>query len=200
MDRGPDTFSRAGERLLSEAAEAFYTEGIGATGVDVLCARSGVSKPTLYAQFGSKQDLVAAVLARRHIHQRAELEGRLAALPESASRKLTAVFEWLAGWHADQGRRGCGFLNAAAETPDPDAPVRPVIAAHKQWLRDLLTDLAAQAGLREPEEVGFALLLLIDGANARMLVDGDSSAAQRAGRAAQSIIEAHRPRGSRSRG
>ena len=53
-------------RLLDTATELFYTEGIAATGVDKVVARAGVSKPTLYAHFGSKDELVAAVLERRH--------------------------------------------------------------------------------------------------------------------------------------
>ena len=55
--------SEAGERLLETAIELFYAEGIGAVGVDTLVERAGVSKPTLYAQFGSKAGLVAAVAA-----------------------------------------------------------------------------------------------------------------------------------------
>ncbi|MDR0360498.1 MAG: TetR/AcrR family transcriptional regulator, partial [bacterium] len=74
--RGPrqDT----GDRLLREAADAFYEDGINATGVDALVERSGVSKPTLYAHFGSKRELLAAVLQRRHEERRARLERYLA--------------------------------------------------------------------------------------------------------------------------
>jgi AcrR family transcriptional regulator len=39
--------------LLETATEMFYTDSIRATGVDTSVKRAGVSKPTLYARFGS---------------------------------------------------------------------------------------------------------------------------------------------------
>ena len=54
-------------RLLDTATELFYAEGIAATGVDKVVARSGVSKPTLYAHFRSKDELVAAVLEKENM-------------------------------------------------------------------------------------------------------------------------------------
>lgn len=53
-------------RLLDNATELFYSEGITATGVAKSEVRSGVSKPTLYAHFHSKDQFVVAVLERRH--------------------------------------------------------------------------------------------------------------------------------------
>lgn len=193
MENGRRSLSRSGERVLEVAAEAFYAEGVAATGVDTLTARSGVSKPTLYAQFGSKRALVASVLARRHEAQRASLEVYLAAAPEDPAERVLAVFDWLAGWHAEHGWRGCAFLNVAAETPDPADPARAVTTEHKRWLRDTLSELAERAGQPEPDETGYTLLLLIDGANARMLVDGDRDAAGRAKRAAARLLDATNP-------
>ena len=174
--------------MLDVAAEAFYAEGVAAVGVDALAARSGVSKPTLYVQFGSKPALVAAVLARRHEDQRASLERFLADASEDPVERLVSVFDWLGEWHAEHGGRGCGFLNVAAELPDPEHPARTVITAHKRWLVDLLTELARRAGQPEPEELGYALLLLVDGANARWLVEPAEPASERAKRAAVRLL------------
>ncbi|MEV0388065.1 hypothetical protein [Nonomuraea sp. NPDC050643] len=66
-----------------------------------------------------------------------------------------------------------------------------VISAYKRWLcRTLaeLAELAEQAGLDRPEEVGYALLLLIDGANARVVVDDDRTAMLRAKATAAMLI------------
>ncbi|HET7305017.1 MAG TPA: TetR/AcrR family transcriptional regulator [Segeticoccus sp.] len=188
MDWNAASLSVSGQKVLDVAAEAFYAEGVAAVGVDALAARSGVSKPTLYVQFGSKRDLVAAVLTRRHEVQRASLEAYLAAVAGDPVERLLAVFDWLADWHAEHGWRGCAFLNVAAEIPDPTHPSRAVITDHKHWLRDMFTELARQAGQSDPEEVGYAVLLLVDGANARLLVDHDQCAAERAKRAAARML------------
>ncbi len=179
-------------RLLDTATELFYAEGIAATGVDKVVARAGVSKPTLYAHFGSKDDLVAAVLERRHAERVAMLDAWVRAHGDSPRERLLAVFDWLATWHASVGgERGCAFVNAAAEVAGPGHPAREVARRHKRWMREYLAGLASEAGISDPERLGSDLMLLVDGANARVTVDGDLAAAADARRLAAIIIDAY---------
>jgi len=113
--------------------------------------------------------------------------------------RLLVVFDWLGAWQASGGSRGCAFLNAAAELADPTDPARTVIAAHKRWLRGQLVCLAAEAGVTDPAEVGEELLLLVEGANARTLGEGDLDAANRARRAAETLVDAAQPSPGRRR-
>ncbi|MFC4011243.1 TetR/AcrR family transcriptional regulator [Nonomuraea purpurea] len=180
--------SPGGRRLLEVATDVFYAEGIRATGVDTLVERAGVSKPTLYAQFGSKENLVAAVLDRRRAARQAALTAYLADRGAGGGPAVLAVFDWLAQGHGREGFRGCAFTNAAVELPDPGHPARAVISAYKSWLRRTFTTLAEQAGVAAPDVVGDALLLLVDGANARVVVDDDRTAMLRAKAAAARLI------------
>lgn len=164
--------SVARDRLLDTASDLFYTRGITATGVDTVVAAAGVSKPTLYAQFGSKERLVAAVLERRHDRRAASLRAWVEAASPEPRARLLAVFDWLGEFYRGDGARGCAFLNAAAEAPDVDDPARLAAREHKRWTREYLAQLAGAAGLAGPERLGSQLLLLIDGASARMVVDG----------------------------
>ena len=181
-------------RLLDAATELFYSEGITATGVDKVVARSGVSKPTLYAHFGSKDELVAAVLERRHAERVATLDAWVRAHADSPHGRLLAVFDWLAKWHASEGARGCAFVNAAAEVADPANPAREVARHEKRWMREYVAGLAREAGLPEPARLGSDLMLLVDGANARVLVEGDLDAARDARRLAELLIDAQTQR------
>ena len=88
--------SPAKEKLLDSASALFYEDGIGATAVDDVVRAAGVSKPTLYAHFGSKAELVAAVLERRHAARAEELE--------AIEGGPLAVFDWLAGFYERDGR------------------------------------------------------------------------------------------------
>jgi AcrR family transcriptional regulator len=156
--------------------------------VDTLVDRAGVSKPTLYAQFGSKENLIAAVLDQRRRQRQAALTEFLAGCEVQGAGRILAVFDWLARGHRREGFRGCAFTNAAVELPDPAHLARAVISTYKDWLRETLTALARQAGLDEPEELGFALLMLIDGANARVVVADDRTAMRRARTAAARLL------------
>ncbi len=185
--------SAAKEALLDSASRLFYDNGITATGVDAIVRTAGVTKPTLYAHFGSKSELVAVVPRRRHEDRRAELEALLDPLP--AAEHPLAVLDWLQRVYVDRGERGCGFLNAAAELTDHDAAARAVVQAEKAWLRDMLVLGCVTAGCCDPGLVGPQLLLLIDGVAGRAVVGGRlaaQTAAVEARQAADVLLSACR--------
>jgi len=53
-----------GERILDAATELFLREGYGATSIEAVAARAGVSKRTFYHRFADKTALFAAVVHR----------------------------------------------------------------------------------------------------------------------------------------
>ncbi len=171
------------ELLLVAASRLFYADGITATGIDTVVRTAGVTKPTLYAHFGSKSGLVAAVLQRRHEDNQAELDAWLGSLP--AAEHPLAVMGWLEQFYTERGERGCGFLNAAAELADHDDAARAVVRDEKAWLRDVLVTGCAAAGCCDPERVGSQLLLLIDGVAGRAIVGGRAAARTAAAEARQ---------------
>jgi hypothetical protein len=63
-----------------------------------------------------------------------------------------------------------------------------VISAYKGWLRDTLARLAGQAGIDHADDLADALLMLIDGANARVVTTGDRAAMHRAKTVAARLI------------
>src|SRR4051794_28871643 len=185
--------SAAHDLLLDAGARLFYEDGITATGVDAVVRAAGVTKPTLYAHFGSKSELVAAVLQRRFDDRRTDLEAWLEPVP--TAEHPVAVFDWLQHFYAEGGERGCGFLNAAAELGDRDQGARAVVAAEKDWLRQVLVRGCAAYGCRFPELVGSQLLLLADGVAGRAVVGGRSAgqaAATEARQAAEVLLGAGR--------
>lgn len=178
------------ERLTAAAGRLFYRQGIAATGVDSVAAESGVSKPTLYARFGTKDALVVAVLRERHRQRRAALEDHLrahAALPPID--RMLSVFGWVLDQQRGEGARGCPFVNASVELAHAkDAPAREVIGRHKRWFRGVFADLAAEAGAADPLALASRVHLLVEGANARMLAEADLTAVDEARRIAELLI------------
>src|SRR5216683_1073771 len=96
------------QRLLDTAGELFYRLGINAAGVDLISREAGVSKRTLYQQFGSKDQLVAESLAAHG----ASILGLYIPAGDDASTPrelILAVFEGISVWSASAGFRGCPF-------------------------------------------------------------------------------------------
>ena len=153
----------AAEKVLRSASDLFYRNGIAATGVDTIVEHAGVSKRTLYNNFGSKDELVAAYLRDRDERWRASLE-EITNRYVDPKEQLLATFEAYGEWLVGDDYRGCAFINAASEIADPDHPARAVALSHKKGVQEHLASLAAQAGLQEPETLAEELLLLLEGA------------------------------------
>lgn len=155
--------SPAAERILRTASELFYEEGIRAVGVDTVVERAGVAKMTLYKNFGSKDELVAAYLRARDHRWRAWLEDAVERRAGSPKEKLLAVFDASGEWMERESPRGCAFINAFAEIADPVHPAQEVAREQKSWMREYLTKLTLEAGAEKPEELAEQLFVLLEG-------------------------------------
>jgi AcrR family transcriptional regulator len=157
--------SEARARLLATASRIFYAEGIHSVGIDRIIAEAQVTRATLYRHFPGKEDLVVSYLGEVDQAIRSQLDGVLASgLP--AVDVLRAIGASIAQDIRSPGFRGCAFLNAVAEYPDPDHPVHRVVLAHRQWLLDTLTDLLAQTTDAPAEPAARHFVMLRDGAMA----------------------------------
>src|SRR5687767_10743785 len=124
--------SEARLRLLTTASQIFYAEGIHAVGVDRIVAEAKVTRATFYRHFPGKEDLVLAYLQGADQAIRGQVEAAVAAdLPPTDA--VRAVAASIAEGIRSRGFRGCAFLNAVAEYPDPDHPVHQAVLAHRQW-------------------------------------------------------------------
>ncbi|MEU9532395.1 TetR/AcrR family transcriptional regulator [Streptomyces sp. NPDC048213] len=157
--------SEARARLLGTAVRIFYAEGIHSVGIDRIIAEAQVTRATLYRHFTGKEDLVLAYLDQADQGIRAQLS----AAQESARTpddKVRAVGRAIAEGIRSDGFRGCAFLNAAAEYPDPSHPIHQAVLAHRQWFLDTVTGLLARVGDAPAEAAGRHFAMLRDGAMA----------------------------------
>jgi AcrR family transcriptional regulator len=157
--------SEARARLLGTASGLFYSEGLHAVGIDRIIAAARVTRATLYRHFPSKDDLVVAYLTEADEAIRAQVN---AARSENSSAvdALRAVGRSIADGIRMPGFRGCAFLNAVAEYPDPDHPVHKTVLAHRQWFLATITEILADAGETDPGPAARHFVMLRDGAMA----------------------------------
>ncbi|WP_433064092.1 TetR/AcrR family transcriptional regulator [Dactylosporangium sp. CS-033363] len=167
MVRSSDTSvkpSEARERLLGTASRIFYAEGIHAVGIDRIVAEAQVTRATLYRHFPGKDDLILAYLRQADQDIRAQMGGALAAgMP--ADDAIRAIANAIAEGIRSRGFRGCAFLNAVAEYPDPAHPVHQAVLEHRQWFLDTVTGLLAHL-TDEPGPAARHFVMLRDGAMA----------------------------------
>jgi AcrR family transcriptional regulator len=150
------------ERLLETASRLFYQEGIHTVGVDRLVNEAGVTRATFYRHFPTKDDLVVAYLRGQDVFLRERVKERMAL--KSKENAVVAVLDLVGERVCTADFRGCNFVNASAEFPDPDHPVRQAVAEHRAWFESTMVALAKQAGHPRPKYAAAVLVLLHDGA------------------------------------
>jgi AcrR family transcriptional regulator len=135
------------ERLVAAAIELFYRNGFTAVGIDHIIAKAGVTKTTFYKHFESKDDLMVAAVQRRDEWEAAAWERAVCNIGgNDPARQLLAFFDVLDVWFNDAEFRGCMFMNAAAEFPNPNDPVHQAAVVHKKKNQDLWRRLARAGG------------------------------------------------------
>ncbi|WP_331374778.1 TetR/AcrR family transcriptional regulator [Sinorhizobium chiapasense] len=152
------------DRILETASTLFYTRGVRAVGVDLVVEQAGVAKTSLYRHFGTKDDLVAAFLAREDQDFWSTWDRVAEKYKDDARAELDAHLEWIGERVGRRNYRGCPQINVAAEFPEADHPARKVAAAHKREMRRRLKGIAERLGVGRPDELAGQLALLVNGA------------------------------------
>ena len=168
------------ERILKTADSLFYGEGIRAVGVDTIASEVGISKRTLYNYFPSKDDLIVAYLARR-LRPTAVSE-----LPPA--EQILGNFDQLERSLADDGFRGCPFVNAVAELNEPGHAANKIALTFKDQSRTWFRELLSRLEIANPESLAMQLMLLVDGAIAAAVVRRDPKMARVAREAARVLL------------
>lgn len=155
---------RAAEKILNVARDLFYRQGIRAIGVDEIVRTAGVTKPSLYRSFSSKDELAASYLRTYDREFWGRFDEAVAAHPGDPRAQILAFLTRVGKRTQKPGYRGCGMTNAVVEYPEQDHPARLVSEENKRELRRRLRAMAKAMGAGEPDTLGDGLLLLIEGA------------------------------------
>ncbi|WP_433296628.1 TetR/AcrR family transcriptional regulator [Pseudonocardia sp. CA-142604] len=159
----PSTRPLPAERLVASAARLFDRHGIRAVGVDQLVTDADVARASLYQNFGSKDGLVTSWLEQQDLLDREGYERAVRAMADDAAPRVQVLFDRAAAAARRRRFRGCLYLNAATEFPNPTHPVHAVVAAHRRWLHAVLATTLRQASATDPEEAARRIQVIYDG-------------------------------------
>lgn len=180
------------ELILDVAEQLFYWNGIRATGVDTITREAGIAPTTLYRLFASKDDLVAAYVDRYAASYREWIDTLTADPDVPARERILAYIDGLADNTGPDSFRGCPFLMALAEYPDPESAAHASAQAVKAWVRDKLRELTGELpGIapRARTAVADQLALVVEGLYASTAALGTDGPAKHAHSLAALIID-----------
>ncbi|MEV4296433.1 TetR/AcrR family transcriptional regulator [Microbispora rosea] len=176
------------ERLIEAATELFYAQGLRAVSVDKVIDLASTTKVTFYRHFKSKDDLVVAYLERRAALERDGIGEAIKQGDCDVDVTLRAISEAIGIIACAPGFRGCPFINAAAEYPDPDSPIRKAVDAHRRWNKTAFEQLIAPLGIADAAEVADDLMLIRDGAMVAGYLDKPAKVAASFLRSSRAVI------------
>ncbi|MDC8445188.1 MAG: TetR/AcrR family transcriptional regulator [Nitrosomonas sp.] len=158
------------QKIIDAAFELFYRQGYQSTTMDQVIAVSGVSKPTVYIYFPSKEILCVEYLKERHQREAASLNDAINQADTPYQRYMSVVY-WLRERLIASNYRGCGFFNMIAEIPDPENPIileaKHFIDGFREKIKTLVTDLQesdAKYHALDPQRIADAYYLILCGA------------------------------------
>lgn len=158
------------DAILKAADALFARHGYGLTGVDALAAEAGVTKRTLYKQFGSKEALFAEWLRHRDVRTRGGLQHAIEAISNDPREQLLGLFTVLARLAEAPDFFGCPFSRALVElgSAGSQAAGREVAAEHKAQVTGWVRARVVAAGMTEPDQTADEIMVLYEGVLAQI--------------------------------
>jgi AcrR family transcriptional regulator len=181
----------ARERIVDSSYELFSQRGIQAVGVDEVIEKAGVAKATLYRHFPSKDDLVLEFLESREERWTHELvEAGAKSRGSTPEEQLLAIFDVFDEWFRREDFEACSFINVLLEM-GPEHPLGKASMRHLENIRSMVSELAKEAGLRDPASFALSWHILMKGSIVSA-AEGDLEAAHRAQSMARQLIDEYR--------
>ena len=186
---------RVRDRIFETACDLFYQHGIRDVGVDQIATEAGTNKMSFYRSFASKDELVAKYLEQKAAELWLWWDETVRLHAGDPRGQILALFEGISKIVCSSTSRGCALANAAVELAEEDHPGRRVVLAKKREMRRRFRELAVATGAENPEELGDALMLLMEGAYLSRLTLSSQGPARHVGAVAIRLLESYTSRG-----
>ncbi|MGH8704467.1 MAG: TetR/AcrR family transcriptional regulator [Burkholderiales bacterium] len=185
--------------ILSEALRIVSKSGLEGLTIGTLAEASRMSKSGLFAHFGSREELMLAVLAHGQSEFIEVVMKPALAQPRGLPRLQAMFVNWLDWTESADLPGGCPMIGGATEFDDKPGPVRDMLAGGQRAWIDTLKRAVLQAieegqlaPETDPEQISFEMfgIALVVHHHRRLL--GYQKARSRALEALEALLERRR--------
>lgn len=156
---------------MDAAFDLFYRQGYEATVVNQIIKEAGISKPTFYEHFPSKEKLCVAYLKERRTNEIAKLK-QAAREQETPLDRFMMPAKAIKQTMIELGYNGCPFYNMLNEVTNPNSPIAREVFLFLNGFRSLLEDVTqdliesdpAKYAHVDPVKTVNAYVVLVNGA------------------------------------
>jgi len=194
----PTKGERTRAAILDEALRIVSKAGLDSVTIGTLAEATGMSKSGLFAHFGSREELLLAVLDHGQDEFTKVVFKPALDHPRGIPRLRAMFVNWLDWTESAELPGGCPMIGGATEFDDKPGPIRDMLAAgQRTWIETLkrgvrqAIDQGQLAADTDPEQIAFEMfgIALVVHHHRRLL--GYSKARARALAALESLFERH---------
>lgn len=178
------------EKILESASVLFFEQGFSNVSVDAIALAAATTKVTVYQHFRSKEEIFVTCLGQRLAARDASLALQFDNRTMN-SDMLLEFFDWMKASAKKNRFLGCAYLKAVNELAERLPEVRQIARRAKHSLRKRIIRVAAASNLKDPEELGNQLAVLLEGAQSLSLIERSARPFMPARRAAITLLLAH---------
>jgi AcrR family transcriptional regulator len=131
--------SSARGKIVEAASDLFFTQGYQATTIDDVIERSGVSRPTLYNHFKTKEELCVEYLKERRQLDLGEFKDAMRK-EKTAKGRFLAVARLTGHFLSTTQFRGCRYFNIISEVADCASPMAKEARLYVDNYREIIKD------------------------------------------------------------
>ena len=150
--------------ILDEALKIVSKSGLDGLTIGTLADATGLSKSGLFAHFGSREELLLAVLAHGQAEFTEVVLKPALTRPRGLPRLRAMFTNWLDWTESAELPGGCPMIGGATEFDDRPGPVRDMLAGGQRTWIDTLKRTVRQAVEEEqlpadtdPEQIAFEM-------------------------------------------
>jgi AcrR family transcriptional regulator len=150
--------------ILDEALKIVSKAGLDGLTIGTLADATGMSKSGLFAHFGSREELLLAVLAHGQAEFTEVVFQPAMARPRGLPRLRSMFVNWLDWTESAELPGGCPMIGGASEFDDRPGPVREMLAGgQRSWIETLKRAVrqAVEEGQlarnTDPEQIAFEI-------------------------------------------
>jgi AcrR family transcriptional regulator len=181
------------DRILEAAYPMFIARGIRDVTMDEILHAAGTTAAEFASVFESRDALATECLMRRERDWTLGIvEAGARARGGSPEEQLLAIFDVFNDWFHRDDYEACTFINVLLEM-GREHPLGEASMHHLNHIRSIVSTLAAEAHLTDPDTFALSWHILMKGSIINA-VEGDTEAAHRARTMAEDLIARHRPR------
>jgi AcrR family transcriptional regulator len=150
--------------ILDEALRIVSKAGLDGLTIGTLADATGMSKSGLFAHFGSREELLLAVLAHGQSEFAEVVFQPAMAKPRGLPRLRSMFVNWLDWTESAELPGGCPMIGGASEFDDRPGPVRDMLAGgQRTWIETLkravrqAVEEGQLAAETDPEQIAFEI-------------------------------------------